>query len=241
MDRDFFDEGIGVVPPSSIDVDAVMRRQRRTRRIHRLSTGVAVAVAVAALGATTHLALANAGPSATHPSATPLDAGSSSIYEGLVSVSDPVKTLRAALAAVLPTATITLKAVPVKPVGFPDSMTMYEVDGFITTTSGGVAHVTLTMSRPAADPSTTSGDGTYGASTMHADGTELTIKVMPLGTTKPPLTGAQMKQIVADPALTFAMAPRVSVPPNPPGPPPSGPSPGDRVEIISPTGVRNDG
>ncbi|MET1072371.1 MAG: hypothetical protein ABWY11_06965 [Umezawaea sp.] len=59
MDKTLFDEAIGAVPPSTVDVDAIIARQRRAERF-RLSahpwTSAAAGIAVVAIGAAVVLA-----------------------------------------------------------------------------------------------------------------------------------------------------------------------------------------
>src|SRR5882672_3830183 len=79
MTHKLFDEAIGAMPPSTVDVEAIRRRQRHRSSIRRLTAmtaGVAVvAAATVSIGAATAGTRAHTGP----PSAAGTDAPAGSV------------------------------------------------------------------------------------------------------------------------------------------------------------------
>ncbi|MGW3964916.1 hypothetical protein ACWED2_34215 [Amycolatopsis sp. NPDC005003] len=74
MSREQFDAAIGVVPPSTVDVDAVLERERRRARVRRVANPWAAAgagVAAVAAGAVLVLAPGDPGPSPVQPGGAP--------------------------------------------------------------------------------------------------------------------------------------------------------------------------
>jgi hypothetical protein len=72
MSREQFDAAIGVVPPSTVDVDAVLDRERRRARVRRVAnpwTAAGAGVAAVAAGAVLVLAPGDPGPSLVQPGA----------------------------------------------------------------------------------------------------------------------------------------------------------------------------
>ncbi|MEU5261296.1 hypothetical protein [Amycolatopsis sp. NPDC021455] len=73
MSREQFDAAIGVVPPSTVDVDAVLDRERRRARVRRVAnpwTAACAGVAAVAAGAVLVLAPGDPGPSFVQPGAS---------------------------------------------------------------------------------------------------------------------------------------------------------------------------
>ncbi|MDX3189239.1 hypothetical protein PV458_12605 [Streptomyces sp. MN03-5084-2B] len=74
MSREQFDAAIGVVPPSTVDVEAVLDRERRRARVHRVAnpwTAAGAGVAAVAAGAVLVLAPGDPAPSLVQPGAAP--------------------------------------------------------------------------------------------------------------------------------------------------------------------------
>ncbi|MEV4056506.1 hypothetical protein AB0J55_35325 [Amycolatopsis sp. NPDC049688] len=74
MSKDQFDVAIGVVPPSTVDVEAVLDRERRRARVRRVAnpwTAVGAGVAAVAVGAVFVLAPGDPGPAVVTPGAAP--------------------------------------------------------------------------------------------------------------------------------------------------------------------------
>ncbi|GHG09494.1 MULTISPECIES: hypothetical protein [Amycolatopsis] len=74
MSREQFDAAIGVVPPSTVDVEAVLDRERRRARVRRVAnpwTAAGAGVAAVAAGAVLVLAPGDPGPSLVQPGAAP--------------------------------------------------------------------------------------------------------------------------------------------------------------------------
>jgi hypothetical protein len=74
MSREQFDAAIGVVPPSTVDVEAVLDRERRRARVRRVAnpwTAAGAGVAAVAAGAVLVLAPSGPAPSVVQPGAAP--------------------------------------------------------------------------------------------------------------------------------------------------------------------------
>ncbi|MEV6878791.1 hypothetical protein [Amycolatopsis sp. NPDC051128] len=72
MSKDQFDAAIGVVPPSTVDLEAVLERERRRARVRRVVnpwTAVGAGVAAVAVGAAVVLTPGDPGPSMVSPGA----------------------------------------------------------------------------------------------------------------------------------------------------------------------------
>jgi hypothetical protein len=72
MSKDQFDAAIGAVPPSTVDVEAVLDRERRRAWVHRVAnpwTAVGAGVAAVAVGAVVVLSPADPGPGRVSPGA----------------------------------------------------------------------------------------------------------------------------------------------------------------------------